>query len=176
MLAAMTTAYIALGSNLGKRQTALRAALAQLGKIEGILIKAVATFRETEPVDAPAGSPAFMNSAAELETTLSAGELLGQLLRIERAMGRVRDGQEFHAPRTIDLDLLLFGDAILDEPGLVVPHPRLHQRLFVLEPLAEIAAAVVHPVNGKTIGQLLAELRGTPAADDTLGLPKRKAS
>lgn len=162
MLPAMATAYIALGSNLGKRQTALRAALARIDTLPGTHVVAVATFRETEPVDAPAGSGAFINSAAKIETTLSPLDLLKALLEIESALGRDRSLPGVNIPRTIDLDLLLYGTETLQIPGLQVPHPRMHLRSFVLEPLAEIAPEAIHPVTGKTIRELLAETQGQP--------------
>jgi 2-amino-4-hydroxy-6-hydroxymethyldihydropteridine diphosphokinase len=99
--------------------------------------------RETEPVGVGA-QPRFLNGAVALDTTLSARELLDRLLAVERRFGRVRVPGE-HGPRTLDLDLLLYGDELIDEPGLVVPHPRLHERRFVLEPLAELAPGLVVP-------------------------------
>jgi 2-amino-4-hydroxy-6-hydroxymethyldihydropteridine diphosphokinase len=167
MLQAMTTAHIALGSNLGKRQAALRAALARIAALPGTRVVAVATFRETPPIDAPPGSGAFINSAAGIETSLSAPELLRNLLEIEQALGRDRTSPAVNAPRIIDLDLLLYGTETVHAAGLEVPHPRMHLRSFVLEPLAEIAPDVLHPSTGKTIRELFAELQGQPAGKAT---------
>ena len=142
----MPRAYVGLGANLGERETALRAALAALDATEGIHVAAVSTFRETDPVDY-LDQPRFLNAAAALETTLAPRELLEALLEVERSLGRTREGPRF-GPRTIDLDLLLYGDDSLDEPGLTVPHPRLHGRVFVLEPLAELDPGLVVPGHG----------------------------
>jgi 2-amino-4-hydroxy-6-hydroxymethyldihydropteridine diphosphokinase len=133
-----TPAYVGLGSNLGDREATIRDALAALAAEDGIEVVAVSTLRETEPVGVGL-QPFFLNGAAELETTLSARELLDRLLATEQRFGRVRVPGE-HGPRTLDLDLLLYGDEQIDEPGLAVPHPRLHEREFVLEPLAELGA------------------------------------
>jgi 2-amino-4-hydroxy-6-hydroxymethyldihydropteridine diphosphokinase len=134
----MTRAYVGLGSNLGDREATIRAALDALAEEDGIEVVAVSSLRDTEPVGV-GPQPRFLNGAAELETTLSARELLDRLLETERRLGRTRVPGE-HGPRTIDLDLLLYGDETIDEPGLTIPHPRLHERPFVLEPLAELAA------------------------------------
>jgi 2-amino-4-hydroxy-6-hydroxymethyldihydropteridine diphosphokinase len=134
----VTRAFVGLGANLGDREGTIRAALAALGAEDGVEVVAVSTLRETEPVGV-GPQPVFLNGAAELETTLSARELLDLLLETERRFGRVRVPGE-HGPRTLDLDLLLYGDETIDEPGLTVPHPRLHERGFVLEPLAELDA------------------------------------
>jgi 2-amino-4-hydroxy-6-hydroxymethyldihydropteridine diphosphokinase len=139
-------AYIGLGANLGDREETIRAAVRALGAEDGVEVAAVSTLRETEPVGV-GEQPPYLNGAAELETTLTARELLDRLLAVERRFGRVRIPGE-HAPRTLDLDLLLYGDEVLDEPGLAVPHPRLHERRFVLEPLAELAPALVVPGRG----------------------------
>ena len=136
----MTRAYVGLGANLGDREATIRAALAELGDEDGIEVVAVSTLRETEPVGV-GPQPPFLNGAAELETTLTPRELLDRLLATEQRFGRVRVPGE-HGPRTLDLDLLLYGDEQIDEPGLTVPHPRLHERAFVLEPLAELHAKV----------------------------------
>ena len=143
----MTRAYVGLGANLGDRERTLRAAVEALGAEDGVEVVAVSALRETDPVGV-GDQPRFLNGAAELETTLTARELLGRLLAIEQSFGRVRVPGE-HGPRTLDLDLLLYGDAQLDEPGLTVPHPRLHERRFVLEPLAELAPGLVVPGRGE---------------------------
>ena len=134
----MTLVYIGLGANLGDREATIRAALAALAEENGIEVVAVSKLRETEPVGV-GPQPLFLNGAAKLETTLGARELLDVLLATEQRFGRTRTPGE-HGPRTLDLDLLLYGDARIDEPGLTVPHPRLHERAFVLEPLADLGA------------------------------------
>ena len=145
----MTLAYVGLGSNLGDREGTIRAALA---KLPGVV--AVSTLRETDPVGIT-DQPRFLNGVAALETELAPRELLDVLLAVERRLGRER-GQRW-GPRTIDLDLLLYGDEVIDETGLTIPHPRLHERRFVLEPLAELSPALVVPGRGR-LEDLLAEL------------------
>ncbi len=135
----------------------MRRALELLEAEDGLDVVAVSTFRETDPVGL-LDQPRFLNGAAAVETDLSARDLLEALLRIERKLGRVRDGTRW-GPRTIDLDLLLYGDEIVDEPGLCVPHPRLHERRFALEPLAELAPQAVVPGAGR-VSELLAALDG----------------
>jgi 2-amino-4-hydroxy-6-hydroxymethyldihydropteridine diphosphokinase len=136
-------AYIGVGANLGDREATMRAALAALDATPGVRVVAVSTFLETEPVGY-VDQPRFLNAAAAVETDLDARGLLDALLAVERELGRTRDGPRY-GPRTIDLDLLLFGDERLDEPGLTVPHPRLHERQFVLEPLAELDPELAVP-------------------------------
>jgi 2-amino-4-hydroxy-6-hydroxymethyldihydropteridine diphosphokinase len=142
----VTRAYVALGANLGDRERTLREAVDALAAEAGIEVVAVSTLRETEPVGV-GEQPLFLNGAAELETTLTARELLDRLLAIEQRFGRVRVPRE-HGPRTLDLDLLLYGEDEIEEPELRVPHPRLHERRFVLEPLAELAPGLVVPGRG----------------------------
>jgi len=149
-------AYIALGANLGDPAANLRRALELLKQSPGIEVIGVSSFIENPAVGGPANSPAFLNGAAEIGTTLSPRALLDRLLEIEKQLGRVRS--EKWSPRTIDLDLLLYGSQIIDEQGLTVPHPLMHQRRFVLEPLSEIAPNVVHPVFNRTITDLLKSL------------------
>ena len=142
----MTRAYIGLGANLGDRAAMLRAAVEQLAAEPGIEVVAVSPVHETEPVDYTA-QPRFLNAAAAVETELPPRDVLDRLLGIERRLGRTRDGPRF-GPRTIDLDLLLFGTEQIDEPGLEVPHPRLHERLFALEPLLELDPQLELPGRG----------------------------
>jgi 2-amino-4-hydroxy-6-hydroxymethyldihydropteridine diphosphokinase len=141
-----TRAYVGLGANLGDREATIRAAVEALGAEEGIDVVALSTLRETAPVGV-GEQPPFLNGAVALDTTLPARELLDRLLAIEQRFGRVRVAGE-HGPRTLDLDLLLHGDDAVDEPALTVPHPRLHERRFVLEPLAELAPGLVVPGRG----------------------------
>src|SRR5438093_3605234 len=147
----MAVAYVGLGANLGDREAMLRSALEQLRAEPGVRVTAVSTFLDTAPVGV-VDQPRFLNAAAAVETDLGARGLLVRLLGIERRLGRTREGTRF-GPRTIDLDLLLYGDEQIDEPGLQIPHPRLQERLFALQPLAELDPELVVPGRG-----LLADL------------------
>jgi 2-amino-4-hydroxy-6-hydroxymethyldihydropteridine diphosphokinase len=149
-------AFVGLGSNLGERDTTLRAAVGRLRGLPQTEVRAVSSFRDTEPVGY-VDQPRFLNGAVELETGLSARDLMAALLEIERDLGRDRSSSPPQGPRTLDLDLLLYGDATIDEAGLHVPHPRLHERRFVLEPLAELDPALVVPGRG-AVEDLLARL------------------
>jgi 2-amino-4-hydroxy-6-hydroxymethyldihydropteridine diphosphokinase len=148
-------AYIGLGANLGEPEVTIRRALDLLAAVPGVDVVLVSSLRETDPVGY-LDQPRFLNGAARLETDLSPGALLAVLLEVERELGRTREGARF-GPRTIDLDLLLYGDEEVDEPGLTVPHPRLHQRRFALEPLAELDPDLVVPGRGP-LKVLLAKL------------------
>lgn len=153
-----TEAYIALGSNLGDRELNLLRAVSELGRLPGCRVTALSRFYETSPVGMPDDTPAFLNGALRLSTELGPRELLAELLRIEQQIfGRSASARP--VSRRMDLDLLLYGQQVVTEPELTVPHPRLTQRRFVLQPLAEIAAAVVEPLSGRTIGDLLADLQ-----------------
>ena len=148
----MARAYIGLGANLGDREATLRRAVELLESEPGIRVVAVSTLRETEPVGF-AAQPRFLNGACAIETDLGPRALLGKLLAVERALGRERTGPRF-GPRTVDLDLLLYGDEVVDEPGLTVPHPRLAERRFALEPLDELDPLLALP-DGRRIRDLL---------------------
>jgi len=152
----MPTIYLALGSNLGDRGATIAAALDAVGKLPGTRVLKVSRLVETEPVGGPPGQGPFLNGAAAIETDLTPEDLLAALKRIERDLGRT-EGPRW-SPRPIDLDILLCGDLVLDTPGLTIPHPRLRDRRFVLEPLAEIAADVRDPVTGKSVKELLERL------------------
>jgi 2-amino-4-hydroxy-6-hydroxymethyldihydropteridine diphosphokinase len=151
-------AYVGLGANLGDREATLRLALEQLRAEPDVCVTAVSTFLDTAPVGI-VDQPRFLNAAAAVETDLGARGLLDRLLGIERRLGRTREGPRF-GPRTIDLDLLLFGDEQIDEPGLQVPHPRLHERLFALEPLAELEPDLFVPGRGP-LASLVAGLQSS---------------
>lgn len=149
-------AAIALGSNLGDRQSIIERALADLVRLGEVVCSSPAI--ETEPVGPPGQGP-YLNAACLLRTERTPRDLLDALLAIELAHGRDRSGGQRWGPRTLDLDLLLFGSRVIDEPGLTVPHPRLHERLFVLEPLAQIAPDLVVPTLCATVACLLERLR-----------------
>ena len=153
----MTRAFIGLGSNLGDREAQIAAAQELLRQEEGIEVLAVSTLRLTDPVGY-ADQPRFLNGAAAVETSLSARGLLERLLAIERSLGRERGLGPRFGPRTIDLDLLVFGAETIDEPGLQVPHPRLIERKFALQPLAELEPSLEVPGAGP-VQALLAGLQ-----------------
>jgi len=146
---------IALGSNIGDREAHLAFAVSRLRRFLTNL--RISSWRETEPIDVPDEQPAFLNGAAVGETTLDARRLLEALLTIERERGRERPFP--HAARTLDLDLVLFGDHQINETGLIVPHPEFRTRRFVLEPLAEIAPHLRDPVTGRSVQELLDAIR-----------------
>jgi 3-oxoacyl-[acyl-carrier protein] reductase len=162
-----TMAYLALGSNLGDRSSYLRRAIEALGADPCIRVQRVSSFYETQPVGGPPGQGLYLNAAAEVQTDHAAGELLAILHRIEESLGRVRSEKD--GSRTIDLDLLVYDDLVCTDSQLTLPHPRLHQRLFVLQPLAEIASGLRHPLLGRTIGALLATLQGFQPSGPTPG-------
>jgi 2-amino-4-hydroxy-6-hydroxymethyldihydropteridine diphosphokinase len=148
------TAYLSLGSNLGDREDLLSQALADL-EGEKIAVVARSSIYETAPQDV-AGQPWFLNMAVECRTTLLPLELMTLLLAVEREIGRVRHASVWRGPRPIDLDILLYGESVIQLPQLTVPHPRMLQRRFVLEPLLEIAPELTYPVNGKPLRGYLA--------------------
>ena len=145
--------YLSLGSNIGDRAAYLREAIARLSAVG--TVTSISSFYETDPVEVTEQAR-FLNCAVALETALAPAELMPGLLEIERSLGRERVQKK--GPRTIDIDILLFGDLVVNRPDLTIPHPAMAQRRFVLAPLAEIAPAAVHPVLKKTARQLLEEL------------------
>jgi 2-amino-4-hydroxy-6-hydroxymethyldihydropteridine diphosphokinase len=151
--------YLSLGSNLGDRLANLEAAIVQLSQLGSIVARS--EFYETEPVDVT-GQPWFLNSAIAVETELMPKQFLSRALAIEQKLGRRRT--QAKGPRTIDIDLLLFGSSVVDTQKLVIPHPAMHERRFVLEPLAEIAPEVRHPVFKKTVREMLNALPQQGAA------------
>lgn len=162
-------AYVALGSNLGDRRAHLAAALDAIASLPGVASVQPSGFYETEPVG-PQNQGAFLNAAARLQTTLSPKILLGELLTIEHRLGRPpREQRETWGPREIDLDLLLWDNAVIDLPGLTLPHPRLAERWFVLRPLLDVAAGVVHPTLNRTIRELLDAVTPPPLSPKPVG-------
>lgn len=148
-------AFVGIGANLGDREATIRRAVELLDELDAIEVVAVSALRETEPWG-PVEQPPFLNGAVAVETALEPPELLAALLDVERLLGRVRTDERW-GPRTIDLDLLLYGERVVDEAGLTVPHPRLHERRFALEPLAELDPDLMVPRRGR-VSDLLADL------------------
>lgn len=151
--------YISVGSNLGKRDLFLKRAHGHLRTLPKTVLTGVSSIYETQP-EGPVPQPWFLNEVVALRTLLEPEELLFHCLRIENQEGRVRN--QTWGPRTLDLDILLFGNRIVQQEQLQIPHPRLAERRFVLTPLAEIAPSTVHPIIKKSVKTLLNELKGNP--------------
>jgi len=155
-----TQAAIALGSNLGDRRATLDQAVLMMDSHAEISVRTVSSFIETDPVG-PEGQDAYLNGAVLVDTTLDPRDLLTVLNAIEAQLGRDRSTEQRWGSRTCDLDILLYGDRVVDDPELTIPHPRMREREFVLGPLAEIAPDAIDPVSKKTVSELLADLEKT---------------
>jgi len=165
----MTIAYLGLGSNLGDRLAVLRAAVQALVEQPEVRINLacdVASLYETSPVGGTFDQPPYFNSALRVRTSLAAIDFLVAVMSIETSLGRVRE--ERWGPRVIDIDLLFLGDVVIDSPTLTLPHPRLHERRFVLEPLSELAADLIHPLTGVSIRVLTQRLRRDRGTDTVI--------
>lgn len=147
-------AHVALGSNLGDRAALIRAAVSAIGAMPGTRVRALSALIETDPVGPP-GQGAYLNAAAALTTALNPAELMAGFLAIERELGRDRSRTQRWGPRTVDIDLLLFEHVVIESDRLTLPHPRLHERAFVLRPLAEIAPHATHPRLGRSVIAML---------------------
>lgn len=155
----LTVAYIALGSNLGDREATLESAVSRIGSLSGTRLLARSSWTRTAPVGVEE-QPEFLNGAVEIETSLPPQRLMEELLKIEADHGRCRDSETRWGPRTLDLDLLLYGTHVVKEDGLTVPHPSMGERAFVLVPLSEIAGHALIPTLGLTVGEALERLGG----------------
>lgn len=153
----MTQAVVALGANLGNRETTISSAITRIDELPETSVLRVSSLIDTDPVG-PIQQGMYLNGACLVETGFDAQALLAQLLTIERELGRDRENEQRWGPRTIDLDLILFGDHVIDEPGLTVPHPRLAERRFVLEPMNEIVPELIVPLGRQTVHQLYQSL------------------
>ncbi len=157
---ARVLAHIGMGSNIGDRGETLMRAVKLLSEVRGVAVRRLSQFVRTEPLGGPADQPVYFNGAVEVAVELSPRELLAALQDIERQLGRDRPSEQRWGPRTCDLDILLMGEMVVrEEPDLVIPHPRMHERAFVLEPLSMIAPQAVHPVLGKAVSEMLDDVR-----------------
>jgi 2-amino-4-hydroxy-6-hydroxymethyldihydropteridine diphosphokinase len=163
---AQTFACIGIGANLGDRAAHVALAAARLREAPTLRDVRLSPTYETEPVG-PIDQPPYLNAAAAVTTSLPARDLLTVLRGIEAEAGRAAVDQRVRwGPRELDLDVLLYGDKVIDEPGLAVPHPRMHERWFVLKPLADVAPDAIHPLLGKSVRALLAEVEASEATHD----------
>ena len=173
----MPTAYLGLGSNLGDRTGNLRQARCGISAIAGVQRCRMSPIYETDPVGGPAGQARYLNAAAQIETTLAPEELMGQLLALEQRIGRApRDQRVRWGPREMDIDLLFYDQQRIRRAELVIPHPRLHERWFVLRPLADLAPNLIHPVLGCTVEQLCLRLEPGASTEvrDIDGAPTKR--
>jgi 2-amino-4-hydroxy-6-hydroxymethyldihydropteridine diphosphokinase len=154
-------AFIGLGSNLGEREAMIRMALDDLARLTGTRLVRASSLYDTEPVG-DVEQPNFLNAVAQIDTELTPRQLLWNLMLIEKRLGRVRSSARRFGPRAIDLDLLLYGNVIIEEPDLRVPHPELTRRSFVLVPLVELDPLLVHPATGETLLNHLSRLDDRP--------------
>ncbi len=154
------TAYIAMGSNVGDKARTLLEAAKMLDETRGVDVIAISPMLLTEPVGGPPDQDRYLNAAVKVRTTLDPWELLEVLGDIESRLGRDRSSEQRWGPRTCDLDILIMDDVVVNSRELTIPHPHMHERLFVLRPLAKIGAHVVHPTLNKTVAQMLDELEG----------------
>jgi|YNPNPStandDraft_1061719.scaffolds.fasta_scaffold02136_6 2-amino-4-hydroxy-6-hydroxymethyldihydropteridine diphosphokinase len=154
--------FVGIGSNVGSPAAQVRDAVGRLARLPGTAVVRVSSLYRTEPVGREE-QDWFVNAVAQLESSLPPRQLMGELLAVEEEMGRMRTTPG--GPRVIDLDILLFGDLVMDEAGLRIPHPRLHERRFVLVPLCEVAPHALHPVLKKETRELLAELKDTKCVE-----------
>ena len=150
--------YVAVGSNLGERASLVKRAEDRLQTVPGVYFKKKSPLYETEPVGGPAQQGKYLNGVWEIETSLEAKALLNELMEIETSLGRVRATSKKNEPRPIDLDILFYGDKIIQSENLSVPHPRLHERWFVLKPLADLCPDLIHPKKKKTVRELLSKV------------------
>ncbi len=155
------TAYIAMGSNVGEKAATLLTAAKMIDETRGVDVLRISSMIETEPVGGPEDQPDYLNAAVKVRTTLDPWELLEVLQEIESHLGRNRSNEQRWGPRTCDLDILMMEDVVMDSNELTLPHPRMHERLFVLRPLAMIGGEAVHPTLNKTVAQLLGELEAS---------------
>ncbi|MFQ5861583.1 MAG: 2-amino-4-hydroxy-6-hydroxymethyldihydropteridine diphosphokinase [Candidatus Brocadiales bacterium] len=164
----MALVYLGLGANLGKRIKTLEDGIKRLGDHPDISVLVKSPYYETEPQGGPP-QPRFINAVLSIETSLSPKELLRVTQEIERGLGRERNKEEHWGPRAIDIDILLYDNQVIEEKDLKIPHPMMHRRRFVLEPLSDISPASMHPVLNKTVSQLLETMKGIPAESSTHG-------